>query len=237
MRLRGRWFGLFAACFVLIAGITEASAAAEDTASTAVTVQLLPGSGEQLLLDPDNPGVSRAIAPGEVATQMAGPLTLNLVPAFAFGEGTNPLEILPYPTWHRCDLPQQPVAQVSDLRGTGGGWTLKVQASAFTGTSGQPSIPGAKLRFSNGSAKSSNEALMLAGTMPTLYEVSADCADNASPVVLARAASGAGMGGWVLRWYQNESGVIAGVELLTPAVPIETGEYHSTLTWYLEDAP
>lgn len=176
---------------------------------------------------PYEPDPDDQTTPQDPPTGQAGPLTLDYVSSIDFG--AHPI---PGSTAAFKSTILKPFIQVTDRRGTGAGWTVTAQVSAFEGTNSTPSLQGAKITFSNGDAISPNN-----GTAPTvagLIELVAG--GDASEVVTA--APNTGMTTWITRWLANDlADVNDKVTLEVPGGDVTIGNHTATITWTLTDAP
>lgn len=114
--------------------------------------------------------------------------------------------------------------QVTDKRGEEAGWNVQVSQTAFKDTTDATKIlKGAKLILPAGVVKADEGNVSLAPTVRSV-EVNSDLA------VLMNAATGSGAGTWRTVFDKDE------VKLTVPAGN-KKGEYMSTVTWTLMDAP
>lgn len=122
-----------------------------------------------------------------------------------------------------------PNVQVSDLRGTGDGWTLFVTASEFT--DGKNTLKGATITLPEGTPKTTNGNISEA---PTTYGVELVTDGTSDPVRVMKAFEDTGMGTWADEFEDNEED-----KYVTLSVPAGNyaGDYEATLTWTLSDAP
>lgn len=114
--------------------------------------------------------------------------------------------------------------EVSDVRGTNGGWTLSVTGSTLTGTDGAK-IKGATLALPAGSV--SNTGADSNGATATAVTDALN--GSAATVLSAKANTGAGV-----TMDQIQPGDI---KLMIPANTAKAQAYSSTLTWSLSDTP
>lgn len=118
--------------------------------------------------------------------------------------------------------------QVTDKRGTGAGWQLKVTASEFKDkTEATKVLKGAQIKIPKGTTKSTESNTSAA---PLTNAVTLDAVPAATAAVLFQAEKNQGMGSWVDILDPTE------VKLVVPGGNF-TGEYTSTLTWVLGDTP
>ncbi|WP_413524779.1 WxL domain-containing protein [Carnobacterium divergens] len=115
-------------------------------------------------------------------------------------------------------------AQVTDNRGEEAGWNLQVSQTAFIDSKDATKIlKGAKLILPVGLLETAGTNVSLA---PTVSAVEV----NETPNVLMNALSGSGAGTWTSVFNKDE------IKLTVPAGN-KNGEYISTVTWSLMDAP
>lgn len=114
--------------------------------------------------------------------------------------------------------------QVTDVRGEETGWNVQVSQTPFKDMVDETKVlKGAKLILPVGVVKAEEGNVSLAPTVQSV-EVNADTA------VLMNAAAGTGAGTWYTIFDKDE------VKLTVPAGN-KKGEYMSTVTWSLMDAP
>lgn len=114
--------------------------------------------------------------------------------------------------------------QVSDKRGEEAGWNVQVSQTEFKDMKdATKKLKGTKLVLPVGTLKTAGTNVSLA---PEVYSVEV----NANPVVVMNAAKGAGAGTWANIFDKEE------IKLTVPAGN-KKGEYMSTVTWSLMDAP
>ena len=237
----------FAIALLLLFTLPAFPAAADSQfCDTQGEVEFIAGYGPVAPLDPDFPESALEDRNGVEITSDSDSLSLNVVPILTFagengqafpaqtvGEGVFPLY-----------SPIRPYVQVSDLRGTGSGWKLSVNADPFL-LDGSPALAGAKIRLLGGTARSSNSAL----APPAINSaVIVECAgsETAAPVTIADTLGDSNsMGAWVIRWYPldsrgqftaSEPVHMAGIDLLVPSGTLMLpGNYSTTLYWTLSD--
>lgn len=179
-------------------------------------IKLTPGdetTGPTDPIDPSEPG-------GETGNK--GPLTIDNVSPLLFGEH----ELVGSESVYTTET-KNPNAQVTDKRGKAEGWTLQVVSSEFVDQANEKNIlKGALLVLPAGKAVSS---LGNISTAPTTRGVALST-NNGTAETLMQAEKESGMGTWVDKFDSSE------VKLVVPAGN-KTGEYVSTLTWSLLDAP
>lgn len=114
--------------------------------------------------------------------------------------------------------------QVTDKRGEEAGWNLQVSQTAFKdSTDATKILKGAKLILPVG-------AIETAGTNVSLSPIVSEVELNETPTVLMHALAGSGAGTWTSVFNKDE------IKLTVPAGN-KNGEYLSTITWTLIDAP
>ncbi|MGO2100855.1 WxL domain-containing protein [Vagococcus salmoninarum] len=125
--------------------------------------------------------------------------------------------------------------QVTDNRGTGAGWNLKVkQDQQFEAVSAKKSkLKGARLTFNNGTPRSSNLNSLAPTTFKSVTLPLDDTSNTGSYVLVMDAKKTAGIGTWVDAFDPNTDGT-NGVQLDVPAgLTIEQSQYKTSLTWQL----
>lgn len=184
--------------------------------------------------DPDGPN------PGT-----PGPLSIDYASSLSFGKNkiTNKDEIYFAEAQKLSDETFRPnYVQVSDNRGTNGGWTLTVkQEGQFSNQATQNKVlTGSVLTLVDGVAVSNVTDV----TAPITSAITLDPTGAASPVMSAVAKTGAGT--WVDRFGTNEEMTINGetvqknkaITLEVPgSTPKDSVKYTTKLTWTLADIP
>lgn len=210
-------------------------------------------------LDPDKPvlPIDTIDPDGEITEGTAGPLSIDFISSLNFGkqkissvdqtyfakpqlvidiDGNNDEEV-PLIDIDGNNEEEVPLfAQITDNRGTLGGWSLSVKQNGQfnNGDATHGELVGAKIEFLNGEVASSSV------TMPSFVnspiDVTAD-GEGASTVVMA-ASEGEGSGTFVYR-LGNESSLEESVKLSVPGstVKMKDAMYRTTLTWTLNDVP
>lgn len=158
-----------------------------------------------------------------------GALTIESAPeSINFGEHTIQSGTQKY------NAPAGQEVVVQDLRGTGAGWQLQVQATTFENTTdASTTLRGAKLNIPVGTvtAVGGNTA-----TSPDSVEAVVDADTDADAVNVFQAAAGTGQGGWKLTWDVEKDGDdVSGIELEVPTAL--AGAFQSTVIWTLLDTP
>lgn len=194
-------------------------------------------------LDPDKP-VLPIDPDGGITEGTAGPLSIDFISSLNFGIQKISSEDQTYFAKPQIvtdingnNEEQVPLfAQITDNRGTLGGWSLSVKQNGQfnNGDVTHGKLVGAKIEFLNGEVASSSI------TMPSFVnspiDVTAD-GEGASTVVMA-ASEGEGSGTFVYR-LGNESSLEESIKLSVPgsSVKMKDAAYRTTLTWTLNDVP
>ncbi len=117
----------------------------------------------------------------------------------------------------------------TDATGSGAGWKITVQASAFTnGTAGQ-NLPLGSLSL----AKPNVAADGTTSPLPSVLMADDTPIDVTSPVILASAAANEGMGEYVFDFDSSASDLT----LTLPPATTYAGTYTSTITWTVVSGP
>ena len=117
----------------------------------------------------------------------------------------------------------RPNVQVTDKRGEEAGWNVQVSQTAFVDqTDATKTLKGAKLVLPVGTLKDVGNVSLA----PELYAVEV----NDAPATFMNAKTGSGAGTWTNFFDKDE------IKLTVPAGN-KKGEYMSTVTWTLMDAP
>lgn len=184
--------------------------------------------------DPTNlyePDPNDRTDPQDQPTGNIGPLTLDYVSSVDFGTH----EIEGQTSMYEAEV-LRPFIQVSDRRGTGGGWAVTAKASHFEATTDEgleQTLPGSVITFKDGSLISAGQS-----ASPYVYHnVVLVPGGEAAWVVFAE--YGTGLGTWVNRWFPTEEGATKNDNVLleVPGGAATKGEHISTITWTLIDAP
>lgn len=217
-------------CVGILAGLglgaTKVSAEATDVTQavnkTNGTVQLL----EDGTPTPPDPSETVAETDGKT-TGNAGPLSIDYIPNFLFGQ-TKVGE-----TVTLTDLNTNPFVQVTDKRGTGAGWTLKLTATKFKNADDTLELRGTTLSIGNINVQAVDSENL--STAPTAASGVSFAATDTGSKVLMTAAQNGGMGSWKGKFKTADDSANS-VTLYIPAGN-KTGQYTSTLTWSLSNAP
>ena len=205
-------FGFALAVFGSSVGAEPKTAGSEATfklvAGTTITEPATPGDGEE--------------------TGQSGPVSIDYVPHFKFGEKSVSPKTEIY-----TDVSQTPNVQITDLRGNEAGWELELSATAFKTTEGDQ-LNGAILRIKKiaiANPYNSVSASPTAASGPVLFgqgELGAGVTNT-----IMTAADSQGGGTWLGNFYDGDGNQ---VELEVPAGN-KVDSYKSTLTWTLTAAP
>ncbi|EAD6939911.1 WxL domain-containing protein [Listeria monocytogenes] len=212
-----------------------ASAVTSEGSSNA-TIKFKAGTGVVDPVDPENPtkpldplDPSNPTDPG---TGNTGSLTMDYVSSVNFGEQEVSTTEQNYSSTSR-----KPFIQISDRRGTGGGWTVTATASAFKDSQSNVTLAGSTLSFQNGEAAS----VSAAANKPTVISKMELPTDGSSIVKVISAKATEGMGTWINRWFgatpNDVSSLNDNVQLTIPAGSASLGDHEATITWTLSDAP
>lgn len=188
-------------------------------------------------------------------TSQRGPLSLDYVSNFSFGNESNPLEITSK-TMHYESLSPKPFVQVSDFRGTGEGWNLKVSASPFKSKENNTLIGATislvegsiespdlgvrpQLQFKDNSTTAGEDRIKKAAieipTTETAVQVAiADANEEGKPL-----SEAPGQGTWLMKWYSEltEDNKNPNVLLTVIGNTASPGTHTSEITWTLENGP
>ena len=156
-----------------------------------------------------------------------GDVMIDDVPDFNFGIQNISATTEIYP-----DISETPYVQITDLRGSGAGWHLSIEATAFK-ADGDKQLKGAILRIKEIKVGGSDGNISdPPTTMEKVIEFGEGEDDGVEQVIL-NAVENAGSGEWLGNFYDESKNF---VELEVPAGN-KIGEYTSTLTWTLTEAP
>lgn len=186
-------------------------------AESEITVGIEPGDDSTPTdpIDPEDPD-----NPGDGGTGQTGNLTIDIVTNLDFGS----FKLTPEATTVTAneDNKVNPTAQVTDKRGTGAGWTLDVAISDFTSKDSHI-LKGAELSVPKGELKTNNMDQTLA---PNTFALVL----NKDPQTIMSADKDKGLGTWADSYDKKET---------TLSIPAGNyaGQYGSTMTWTLSNAP
>lgn len=213
---------------VLLFCVTPTFAAIDPTSVTGSDDGLGATSHGHITITPgdDTTGPTDPIIPSEPGgeTGNEGSLTIDNVSPLEFD--THQLEsgAVEYTT-----TTINPNVQVTDKRGTGAGWTLQVATSPFIEqTDGTKILKGAIVILPIGEVESNIGNVSPA---PDLREVQLGTdSETTDPQTLMKADVNTGLGTWVNKFDPSN------VKIYVPSGNL-AGDYVSTLTWSLVDAP
>lgn len=210
-------FSLLVSSTIITGGLgTLLAEAAEDAHQSTSDVSFIPGLG---VTDPMIPSED-----GDGATGHAGSLTIDNVTNLNFGSHKVSASKEIYET-----ISVSPNVQVTDKRGTGAGWDLKVASSTFNTADGTE-LKGAFLRFKAGRTSTQlNNASASAATHAISFEL-----DGSAQSIMSATAD-KGLGTWVNLLF-NKVGHNDYVYLEVPSGN-KAGVYTAELDWSLSDAP
>lgn len=191
-------------------------------------------------IDPNNPNGPGIDIPG---TQ--GPLSIDFASTIQFGEqeiSTKKETYFAEPQYyHTGENPTANYVQVTDKRGSQGGWRLSVeQRTDFTNQSTNAvnkTIVGAELSFKAGEGKILSSGL---GSKPIGKNITLTGAGSTAAVVAAEAEKGLGL--WTITFGEletiNTKLKNTGVELMVPGkAQTDAAKYTTDLVWKLENVP
>lgn len=215
--------------------VTDAQETDENLIQSNVNIQFTQSTDAPDIVDPDDPGT--IVVPDDeegTVTGDTGLLTLDFVSHFDFGTHVVDFEGATYNT-----ETERPYIQVSDRRGTGGGWNVTAQLSNFSSENG-PSLPGAVMNFNQGNVRSAyEEDLNAPTTLPFTLEAEgaqANVTTAAGKTVENDSTTAQGLGTWVTNWI-GTAGNNGNVSLTIPQAAASPGNHTATITWTLTDGP
>ncbi|PGS48315.1 WxL domain-containing protein [Bacillus sp. AFS041924] len=218
-----------------VGAANSALAAVTSQADSKVGVNFTPGSGPVTPVDPTDPQnplePTGPTDPTDPPTGETGPLTLDYVSSVQFGSQEISSTDQIY-----ASISKKPFIQVSDRRGTGGGWKVTAKASKFNNGESE-SLLGAVVTFKNGSVVTPG-----GGTNPTPIQTITLNTDGTTESAVVTAENGSGLGTWITRWLGPTPDVDDGelnnnVTLKIPGGSATVGNHEATITWTLVDAP
>lgn len=250
---------------VLIGLSTSSSALASEQDyyreyKTNAVIDFIPDESPTNPIDPENPDPNQPIFPWEPTTPehepeigTAGPLSIDFASSLDFGKNkiSNKDEIYfanPQYLWNEDHTDLDPTTarpnyvQVSDKRGTNGGWTLQVkQEGQFQNQETQNKVlTGSQIKLSNGRVVSNSTSIAPIAAQ----KIELDPEGELSTVMSAN--SGTGSGTWLHKFGEikevenNGEKLIKNtdIELFVPgSTPKDAVKYDTKLTWILTDQP
>lgn len=208
---------------------------AEGDVTSRADVQFVPNSE---IVKPVDPGGGGVIDPNKPPTK--GPLSLNYASDIAFGQHKKTRqEQLFYAqedtiTVTETSEKKQVVnfVQITDLRGTAGGWTLSVRQNGPLKKENGVAIIGAKLTLSARSV----ESMYGFKEAPSNLTIDQVLSEEGQAHEIVKAEKGTGVSTWnVLLGKSGQE--TSGISLSVPKAAVkETGIYTTNLTWILQDA-
>lgn len=174
-------------------------------------------------LVPDDGGKTPPIDPGGGGeTGNKGPLTIDNVTPLEFSKHTIVNGEVQYAT-----TSTSPNVQITDSRGGGQGWSLKVTAAEFKDVNdAAKTLKGTYLVLPIGTLVTTGNNV---SEQPDAYEVKIETSNSTAQVVM-EAHTGDGLGTWEDKFDPNR------LKIDVPSGNL-AGDYISELTWALEDAP
>lgn len=210
---------LFSASITASAAVDQNEVIGTDGGKGAVShgyVKLTSGdqeTGPTAPIEPSVPG-------GETGNE--GPLTIDNASPLLFGENKIEGGKMVFTT-----TTQNPNVQVTDKRGEGQGWNLQVKTADFVDqTDAKKILKGAELSLPVGTATPTAGNISVAPAVNAVVLGST----NAKAQTIMSANKSNGLGTWMDKFDASQ------VKLTVPAGNL-VGEYVSTLTWSLLDAP
>mgnify|MGYP001054749034 CR=1 FL=1 len=198
-----------------------------NNASTDVTAKIVTDDDQG-----PNPPIVNPTDPDD-STGSKGLLTLDYASSLQFGEiKLNTHSINKSPENTVLDENNQKVtpkfgAQVTDIRGTGTGWNLKVSLSPFKGIAiGEHTLKGAQLVLPKGEAVTNESADEEA--KPTAKEVTLNADSQENDLFTATVSQG--MGSWFDEMKAEQ------IKLRAPSVQY-ADSYQASINWTLQDTP
>lgn len=161
--------------------------------------------------------------PKEDVTNQAGPLSIDVAPNFDFGTDKIGVGTTEYPIKNT----NNPYVQVTDSRGTGGGWDLKAKITEFETADKSNKLTGVTLTLASKELQTTNP-------QGAAFRAPAGDVDgvtlNDAPQSLLFAAEGNGLGTWANYFDKGTS------KLTIPGGNF-IGAYSATIEWSLATMP
>lgn len=181
--------------------------------------------------NPYEPDPNDLIDPQDNPTGNIGSLTLDYVSSVEFGTH----EIEGQTSTYKAEV-LRPFIQVSDRRGTGGGWAVTAQASHFEASADEgleQTLLGSLITLKDGSVISTSQSA------PPYAHYNVELVPGGEAAWVVFAEENTGLGTWINRWFPTEEGATLNdnVILEVPGGAASKGKHTSTITWTLIDAP
>lgn len=226
---------LLSAGLVLTLTTNLSSTYAVGTDSSEASVQFTAPTDAVNPVDPENPAnpyPGDAETDGNNTTQ-AGPLSLDFISHIDFGDHDISTSEQTYES-----TTENPFVQVTDRRGTGGGWNVSAAANSFTNGS-ENTLPGAVITFANGQTNSTsttpepavNENIELSTDGTAVNVVTAAAREDGAALNTAQ-----GLGTWVMTWL-TDAAPNENVTLYVPESSATEGNHTAIIDWTLTEGP
>lgn len=215
-----------------LSGIAQAETSVDqDTkqVSSDVNITVTGDNTDPTKPEEENPGTDPSDPGTGGTTGQAGPLSIDQVVVFDFAD------MKLSGTTQDIKLAQsgQYNIQVTDSRGTGAGWNLRIKQSELVDTQDQSKkLVGAYIQLQNGEVKAGKDNVRPELT-PTIVDYTADASNKEQFATILNATKGNGLGTWKYLLNQKDS---EGILLHVPSGNM-AGSYQGTVTWELSDSP
>lgn len=220
---------LIAALAIIAVGSISVHAANEESH---VTISFEENTGPTKPVNPVDPSLPNPPDGGNNETGSNGPLSLDVVPNFAFGAQkiTGNVE-----TYESVNL--KPYIQVTDTRGTGAGWKVTASLSSFTevGNSSEVLLTSATLRLKNAQVKTKN----VGNTNPPVATSVVNLTAGGMSEDILIAVIGKGKGTWLNTWLATSQTDLtnANATLQIDTQNVKNIAYEATIDWTLSTTP
>lgn len=225
---------------LMLTAVSTAVEAADSNAS----VNFVPDNETELqpVLDPENltpPLPEEELSEG-VQNSTPGLLTLDFVSNINFAE-----QKVSATEQHYHSTTLRPFVQVTDIRGTGQGWSVTASMEGFKTINsedvGVSSLKGATITFKGGEVDTngSGEAPEVISQITEDNVSSFTLGTNSDAITVVNAEPGEGMGTWVTRWLDPDKStpLNENVTLTVPGGTATTGNHTAIITWTLKNSP
>lgn len=199
-----------------------------ETSSSDASITFTTSIQDVNIMDPEDPTRIHPDFPDKVSTSSL--LSLNHVSPFTFGNQPISIHDQIYNSTNTA-----PFIQITDLRGTKGGWTVTAQMSAFKDENSENSLQGTLFYlYATGVGSPSDPYKTVAPNHPDSIVLT----PGGDAELISEAPVNKGVGTWLTTWLgDNGEGINTNVQLHVPASTMSTGTHTSTITWTLLDAP
>ncbi|MBP1042609.1 WxL domain-containing protein [Vagococcus sp. BWB3-3] len=202
---------------IALTATAQVSQAVESTAKVKLEADTATVITPPIVPEPDTPKPD--------ITDEKGPLSIDVAPHFQFADAKVVSGTVTYPLANT----NNPYVQVTDTRGKGAGWDLKIKISEFE-SADKNVLKGAEMSLGFGELRTTNPAGITEAAPTTAASVTL----NGAPQSILSAAKATGLGTWAN--FFNKATTNPTSKLVIPGGSY-VGEYTATIDWTLSDTP